>query len=123
MRGMVKRPRRHPVLRVPTEHEEQRAFVMLFRQRFPGVRIFAIPNGGARSIVAASKLKAEGVSRGVPDLCIPAWGTWVEMKRTKGGRVDEEQADWHDYLRQHGYTVLVAKGCEDAMKQVEGVKR
>ena len=35
--------------RIPTEHEEQRELVRWFRQTWPGVRIHAIPNGGARS--------------------------------------------------------------------------
>ena len=54
--------------RIPTEHEEQRELVRWFRQTWPGVRIFAIPNGGARSPATAGRLKAEGVSSGVPDL-------------------------------------------------------
>ena len=91
MRRVGKRAGRSAVLAsgwLPTEHEEQREFVRWFRQNHPGVRIFAIPNGGARSITTAAKLKVEGVSAGVPDLCIPAWGMWIEMKRQKGGRVD-----------------------------------
>jgi hypothetical protein len=36
----------------------------------------------------------EGVSPGVPDLFIPDWLLWVEMKREKGGRVSPEQKDW-----------------------------
>ena len=76
---------RSAVLRVPTEHEEQREYVRWFRQAYPEVRIMAIPNGGARSPATASRLKAEGVSPGVPDLFVPAWGLWVEMKRAKGG--------------------------------------
>ena len=46
--------------RIPTEHEEQRDLVRWFRQTWPGVRIFAIPNGGARSPATAGRLKAEG---------------------------------------------------------------
>ena len=84
--------------RLPTEHEEQRELVRWFRQTWPGVRIFAIPNGGARSPATAGRLKAEGVSSGVPDLFIPAWGLWVEMKRTKGGSLSAEQKDWISYL-------------------------
>ena len=62
--------------RIPTEHEEQRELVRWFRQGYKGVRIFAIPNGGARSIATAGRLKVEGVSPGVPDLFIPAWRLW-----------------------------------------------
>lgn len=105
--------------RVPTEHEEQRYFVCLFRRTFPCVRIFAIPNGGHRGIREATRLKNEGVSAGVPDLFIPEWLTWVEMKRQKGGRVDPEQKEWHAYLQQIGQRVIVARGWEDAMRQLQ----
>ena len=104
--------------RIRTEHEEQREFVSWFRQNFAGVRIFAIPNGGGRSKTQGARLKLEGVSPGVPDLQIPAWRTWVEMKRTKGSRVDPDQRDWHDYLRSIGDRVIVAHGCEDAKRQI-----
>lgn len=105
--------------RIPTEHEEQRELVRWFRQTHKGVRIFAIPNGGARSIATAGRLKAEGVSSGVPDLFIPAWRLWVEMKRTKGGSVSAEQKDWLKYLEEVGYCVKLCKGAEDAKLQIQ----
>jgi len=106
-------------VRIPTEHEEQREFVSWFRRAHPGVRIFAIPNGGARSMATAARLKVEGVMRGVPDLLVPAWNLWVEMKRVRGGRVDPEQKDWHAYLTDVGHHVIVGKGAEDAKEQVD----
>jgi len=105
--------------RIPTEHEEQRELVRWFRQNYKGVRIFAIPNGGARSPATAGRLKAEGVSSGVPDLFIPAWKLWIEMKRTKGGSVSSEQKDWMKYLEEVGYCVKVCKGAEDAKRQIQ----
>lgn len=105
--------------RIPTEHEEQRQLVMWFRQNYSPVRIFAIPNGGLRTKTVAAKLKVEGVSPGVPDLLIPAWRLWIEMKRIKGGRLSPDQKDWIAYLEANGYTCLVCHGCEDAKKQIE----
>lgn len=105
--------------RIPTEHEEQREFVSWFRQNFRDVRIFAIPNGGARGLREAARLKLEGVSPGVPDTFIPAWGLWIEFKRQKGGRVSAEQADWIAYLIGCGYQAEVARGCEEAKKIIE----
>ncbi len=105
--------------RIPTEHEEQRELVKWFRQSFDGVRIFAIPNGGARSITTAAKLKVEGVSAGVPDLYVPAWKLWIEMKRTKGGVVDKAQKDWHDYLTAIGDRVIVCRGADEAKRMIE----
>ena len=109
--------------RIPTEHEEQRELVRWFRQTWPGVRIFAIPNGGARSKATAGRLKAEGVSPGVPDLFIPAWGLWVEMKRQKGGALSAAQKDWIEYLTICGYRCIVAKGADDAMTQIRAIMK
>jgi|APCry1669189034_1035192.scaffolds.fasta_scaffold37371_4 hypothetical protein len=108
--------------RIPTEHEEQREVVKWFRQTFKDVRIFAIPNGGARSITTAAKLKVEGVSAGVPDLYVPAWKLWIEMKRVKGGVVDKSQKDWHDYLTKIGDTVIVCLGSEQAKSMIQKIR-
>lgn len=101
-----------------TEHEIQREFVKWFRQTFKGVRIFAIPNGGYRGKSQAMKLKAEGVSKGVPDLFCPELYLWIEMKREKGGIVSPEQKDWLEYLGTVGYKTMVCRGLEDAKAQV-----
>ena len=100
------------------EHGEQVAFVRWFRATFPSVLIFAIPNGGKRGISEAKRLKEEGVVPGIPDMNVPAWRLWVEMKRVKGGRVSDEQAETMDYLQTIGDTCLVTLGCDDAIKQV-----
>ena len=103
---------------IPTEHFEQREFVKWFRQTFRDVRIFAIANGGARSKATAGRLKAEGVASGVPDLFVPAWRLWIEMKRAKGGSLSSEQKDWIAYLQEVGYCAIVCKGAEDAKRQI-----
>lgn len=64
------------------------------------------------------KLKAEGVSKGVPDLFCPELYLWIEMKREKGGIVAPEQRDWLNYLNSIGYTAIVARGLDDAKAQV-----
>lgn len=109
--------------RIPTEHEEQRQVVMWFRKNHGPIRIFAIPNGGQRSKSAAAKLKAEGVSAGVPDLFIPALRLWIEMKRIKGGRLSAEQKDWINYLASVGYVCFTCCGAEEAkLKITEYIK-
>lgn len=108
---------------ISTEHFEQRELVMWFRQNYPGVRIIAIPNGGARSMATAARLKAEGVCAGVPDLFIPAWALWVEMKRKKGGVVSAEQKEWIAYLESVGYEAIVCKGAEDAKDQIRRISK
>lgn len=105
-----------------SEHLEQVRLVSWFRKTYPDVRIFAVPNGGARSGLQGAKLKAEGVSPGVPDLFVPAWVLWVEMKRSKGGTLSPEQKDWIAYLDDCGYQCIVGRGFEDAKQQIETMK-
>ena len=109
------------VLKVPTEHQEQVAFIQWFRRTYPDVRIFAIPNGEARSQSAGARLKAEGVSAGVPDLFIPAWNTWIEMKRSDGGRISPKQKDWWDYLSGIDHQVFVCAGADSAKEVAQRV--
>lgn len=61
------------------------------------------------------------MSPGVPDLFIPAWGLWIEMKRADGGTVSAVQKDWHAYLRSIGQRVIVARGFADARRQIEAM--
>jgi hypothetical protein len=102
----------------PSEHSEQVGFINWFRVQYPRVLIFAIPNGEKRSITVAKRLKAEGVVRGVPDLYVPAWNLWVEMKRVSGGRLSPDQKEMITYLENIGHKVIVGKGAGDASKKV-----
>ena len=101
-----------------TEHQEQKLFVKWFELQYPKVKIFAIPNGGNRNVVTAAMLKAEGVRKGVPDLFIPEWLLWIEMKRVKGGKLSPEQSDWIDYLNDCGHLALIANGFDEAKEIV-----
>jgi len=107
--------------KIPSEDHEQMLLVQWFRRTYTGVRIFAIPNGGHRHPAVAAKLKATGTSSGVPDLFIPAWRLWVEMKRVKGGSLSAEQKDWIAYLENLesvNYWCIVGKGAEDAKAKI-----
>ena len=106
-----------------SEHLQQVRLVSWFRRQYPDTRIFAIPNGGARSGVQGAALKAEGVTPGVPDLFVPAWLLWVEMKREAGGVVSPVQRDWIQYLEGIGHRVIVGRGFEDAKRQILDVKK
>lgn len=104
--------------KLPTEHEEQKGLLHWFRKQFPRVLIFAIPNGEKRSISVAKRLKAEGVTKGIPDLYVPEWNLWIEMKRRKGGVLSKEQRNVIGYLESIGDTVIVGRGAEDASKKI-----
>jgi len=106
-----------------SEHLEQVRLVSWFKRQWPSVRIFAIPNGGGRSMAQGASLKAEGVQAGVPDLFVPAWLLWVEMKRETGGVVSPVQKDWIAYLEGIGHTVIIGRGFDDAKRQILDVKK
>ena len=106
-----------------SEHLQQVRLVSWFRRSYPGVRVFAIPNGGGRSMAQGASLKAEGVTPGVPDLFVPEWLLWVEMKRESGGVVSPVQRDWIEYLEGIGHRVIVGRGFDDAKRQIEDVKK
>jgi hypothetical protein len=101
-----------------SEHLEQVRLVSWFRKTYPDTRILAIPNGGIRSASAGASLKAEGVSAGVPDLVVPEWLLWIEMKRETGGTVSPAQRDWISYLKSIGHLVIIGMGFEDAKQQI-----
>lgn len=100
----------------PTEHQEQAAFVKWFRSQFPKVRIFAVPNAAKRSPQLAAYMKAEGMSPGCPDLWIPEWKMAIEMKRSKGGALTQEQAEWGEYLHLIGWNWRVCNGFDAARR-------
>jgi hypothetical protein len=107
----------------PSEHLEQVRFVSWFRKTWPNVLIFAIPNGGGRSMAQGASLKAEGVVAGIPDLFIPAWLTWVEMKKVFGGIVSPAQKGMIHYLQSLGHHVIIGHGFENAKAQIEAMKK
>tara|TARA_R110000782_G_scaffold66576_1_gene134987 strand:+ start:106 stop:486 length:381 start_codon:yes stop_codon:yes gene_type:complete len=108
-----------PALKIsPSEHSEQVGFINWFRSQYPEILIFAIPNGEKRAISVAKRLKMEGVVRGVPDLFIPAWNLWIEMKRVSGGRLSTDQKQMISYLENIGHTVIVGKGATDASQHI-----
>jgi hypothetical protein len=83
----------------PTEHQLQASLCeYLDRALRPELDYFAIPNGGARHIRVAMKLKAEGAKRGVPDIAImlpEGRIAWLELK-IKGGYLSADQKAFRD---------------------------
>jgi hypothetical protein len=66
----------------------------------------------------AVKLKKLGVVPGIPDLMIPAWKIFIEMKRTSGGVVSPAQKEIMAYLERVGYRCFVCKGATEASIKV-----
>lgn len=109
-------------------HEESRiqtACVEWFRFQFPKFHklLFAVPNGGRRGIIEATRMKGEGVVPGVSDLLFlyPSkgyHGLCIEMK-TKRGRQSKEQKIWQAEVQSVGYKYVICRSIEDFMEQVK----
>ncbi len=109
------------VPKVKSEHLEQVEFVQWMRRNHPEHRIFAIANGGYRSKSVGASLKAEGVTKGVPDLMIPSLRVFIEMKKTEGSTTSIEQKDWLIYLAECGYATAVCKGKDEAVAFIKEI--
>jgi hypothetical protein len=110
-----------------SEHAEQAAlfrWAEFARSRLPELAmLYAVPNGGHRHKATAARLKAEGVKRGVPDVCLPvarsgAHGLYIELK-TERGKATPEQLGWIRALRRQGYAAEVCHGWESARSMIE----
>lgn len=112
---------------IAKESEEQRAlfeWAVWNMGKWPELAmLFHIPNGGKRGKAEAARLKAEGVSAGVPDLCLPAprggyHGLYIELKRIKGGEVSKNQKEWLALLNRQGYFAAVCFGWQEAARAI-----
>lgn len=112
----------------PLEKEEQIAFVEYCKAK--GIRVVSTQNGfkmpkvGFNHIAYSNSLKKMGLSKGFPDLIVFAKNSqsnilFIEMKRQKGGTLQEEQKEWIQWLDENGYTVAVAKGADSAIRILE----
>lgn len=80
--------------------------------------IFSVPNQGVRTVRNASRLKAEGMRAGLPDVigAVPIGqycGFVIEVK-TKIGKVSARQADMLNHFKKAGFATFIARSV-DAM--------
>ena len=108
-------------LKSPLESHEQKAFIQwLLVNKIPH---YAIPNGGTRNVREAANMKRQGVSPGIPDICIPYpvspyHGAYLELKRKDGkpSSITTAQINWIDYLNRVGYKAVIAFGADPAIQ-------
>lgn len=86
--------------------------------------MYHVPNEGKRSMATGGRLRAEGLKKGVPDICLPVprgiWhGMYIELKRQCGGKTSPEQREWIDALNAQGYRACVCRGWEAAAREIE----
>lgn len=104
------------------EHQLQVSCIKWFRIKFRNRLIYAIPNGGKRNIIIATKLKSEGVVSGIPDLHIPIsnrfyHGLYIEMKVKPNTPTDNQEAVMNQ-LRLNGYKCEVCYSLNDFIRVV-----
>lgn len=84
---------------------------------------FAIPNGGARNIIVATKLKAEGVKKGVADLFIMVgnskhYGLFIEVKVGKNKQQDS-QIEFESLAKKQGYAYNLVYSLDELIECLE----
>ncbi|MFA6315771.1 MAG: VRR-NUC domain-containing protein [Candidatus Paceibacterota bacterium] len=107
------------------EHYNQSLVVKWFRAN-PKTRkylIYAIPNAFRRTIRQGAWMKDEGMTAGIPDLCIPHAsngfnGMYIEMKRKNEKNTDLQSAIQNQLLND-GYCVVVCDSFENAKNCIE----
>lgn len=107
-----------------SEDQEQEIVIQwkeLMVNRYPELKyLHHCPNGGSRHPAEAKKLRKMGVVPGVSDLFLPVarsgyHGIWIEMKRTKGGKLSKEQKEWLIGMQKEGYMAVRANGADEAI--------
>lgn len=113
---------------LPKEDEEQKALAIYLNHRFGYYGWIHVPNQRWAKPQYLRKLAAMGVKKGFPDIIIfyrsttnTFHGAVIEMKRQKGGNLTGEQRDWAAILQQAGWAAIIAKGAQDAIRQIEEI--
>lgn len=86
--------------------------------------MYAIPNGGKRTIAQAAVMKRQGLSAGWPDLCLAIvrgryHGMYLELKRATEYRVTKEQNIVIDRLNKVGYCARVSNTIDRSIEMIE----
>ncbi len=110
------------------ESNIQQAFFQILalnEQKYPQLKwIYAVPNGGYRSITTAKRMKAEGQKSGVWDVCIPisvvdASCAYIEFKAGKNKLTENQEAFRDHLMNQFEYEFAVCRSVEEALAFVE----
>ncbi len=111
---------------IPTESAEQKDVIKWWAivcgvYGLPEVLLMACPAQAARSPKGGARMKAEGYRAGTPDLFLACPrhgqpGLFIEMKRTDGGTLSDNQKLMIFEISEQGYRVQVAHGAAQAKK-------
>lgn len=126
--GLGPRPKEVPKRKMSQEESRaQRAVVNWWAYSYhqlgvPIECLHSVPNGGFRSVVTASIMKAEGQRRGVFDLKLNVarqgfHGLWLEMKAANGV-LSPEQKVFMRVMDEQGYCTAVCRSAREAIDKI-----
>jgi hypothetical protein len=99
------------------EFETHCAILTLIKTIAPGVLVFHPANGGWRSKAEGARLKALGVTPGIPDLCLiaPVGKVFFIECKTASGKLSPDQRKIHEWLTAIGVQCAVCRSVDDAL--------
>jgi hypothetical protein len=107
-----------------SESVTQQHFIQWLKLQYPSLYAVtaAFPNQGKRSYANASRMKAEGLKKGMPDVVIfhPEklyHGMFIEFKSGKG-KLSPEQSQMIELLTHRDYYCCVCRNLEEAIQEV-----
>ena len=107
-----------------SESNQQELVIKYLRLAYPDALYCASAGGMRTSYLQAIKMKRTGYVKGFPDLFIyeprgEFYGLAIEMKKVKGSKIEPEQLQWQEQLRNRGYCSYICKGNEEAIKIID----
>lgn len=85
--------------------------------------LFSVPNGGYRNKIEVMKMKATGLTSGVPDMLCVYGGklTAIELKNGANGVLSREQKELHLIWAKNGHYVHVCRSAGDWINVIEKI--
>jgi hypothetical protein len=107
-----------------SEANQQEIVIKYLRLAYPHALYCASAGGMWTSDSQRIKMARTGYVKGFPDLFIyeprgEFHGLAIEMKKVKGSKIEPEQVQWQEQLRNRGYASYICKGSEEAIKIID----
>jgi len=107
-----------------SEANQQEIVIKYLRLAYPDALYCASAGGMWTSDSQRIKMARTGYVKGFPDLFIyeprgEYHGLAIEMKKVKGSKIEPEQVQWQEQLRNRGYASYICKGNEEAIKVID----
>ena len=110
---------------IPKEKLEGQKLTAWARQNYLIKKLFfKINNEGSKNSLDGWQNQLEGVLAGVSVYFLPLpkgkyHGLFLELKRTKGGKVSALQVEWVKLMRENGYAAGICYGADHAIEVIE----